>query len=201
MIGSLLFWAKGRSDGASLSDVINASSGSLAAKTVASFDKGAFAKHTDDELAAIAATKLKIEPLTLHRANSTSTLTEKKIESTNHFGETGYIDGVEVITKVPFTGESELFELKPSQHDLSPPHGRVSGKELIVGVAVSAREKDSAIAIIKNTLDSVERYISNQKSQIDSFNSDIEAIVKPLVAARRADLASQDDLLSRLNGI
>jgi hypothetical protein len=201
MIGSMLFSAKGRSDGATLSDVIRASLGILASDRVRKFDKKTFDLFTDDELIPKAVDDLKINPLKLDRANSTSSITARTLEVTNNFGERAYADGVEVTTTVPFTGDAALFELCPNQHDLSKPHGKVSGQKLAVGVALPSANKDSAIPTIKSTLDSVERYIDNQRSQIETFNSQLEDRVRPLVAARRAEFESHTDLLSKLSGI
>lgn len=78
-----------------------------------------------EEWASYLANKYYITPISIFEANIEKTLSETKLKRINPFR--GYafekdyfeIDGVQITFQIPFDGNSDLFELKPSSYILS----------------------------------------------------------------------------------
>lgn len=199
--GELLFCGRRRNDRATLSDLLRHYQQAGVGAEVDRIPVSDFDKYSDDEIADTVSAKLLIEPINLLRAEGEGKVTEKDIEVHSHWDGRVQVPGLHVVHTVPFTGDADLFELKPDTFDLNPPRGTVRGSTIVVGIGVRANEQQAAIDYIKGTLDNIEQNIERQKGALNAYNDDIRAQVFPAVQARRAKLQAASSLSNKLKGL
>jgi hypothetical protein len=200
-VGEALFFGVKRHDRATLSDVLRHALTEEARRRVDAIREPDFSKKSNDEIVESVRAALAVEPLILLREQGKGDVTERDIHVESFRGGTVAVKGLQVVQRVPFTGDPALWELQPSQYDYSPPHGMVQGNDLIVGISVRENEKEAAIAHIKSTLDKVQIYIDRQTPDVMKFNEELSAAIVPHVVARRSTIESAKDLSGRLDGI
>lgn len=99
---------------------------------------------------------------------------------------------------VPFSGESVLFSLSPSQFTLSPPQGTVEGSNLIYTLNSDGNEQADIKRGIEGFVASVQQYVGWQRPTIDSWNTNLPAFVKQQAQARRDKLVADRQLVDGL---
>lgn len=199
--GDLLFCGRQRSDGASLSDLLRHLQEKGVSKAVDEIPQEQFQELTDDELAQAVVKKLTIEPLALQRSEGEGKVTEQDVEVHSHWDGIVRVPGLHVEQRVPFTGEADLFELRPNTFDMNPPRGSVRGSSLVIGIDVRVGEEDTALQHIKGELDKVEANIERQRKDLEAYNERLRGQIAPAVAARRAKLQSASSLTGKMKGL
>ena len=109
-----------------------------------------------------------------------------------------YIKGTEITFTVPFKGDPNLFQVRPSSFDLNPPRGEVRGREIHF---VQTRTDNNAAAAkveYERTLQSVKQYLGSLGASISDFNSKIGNQVQGLIAQRRQQLGEQASMVASI---
>lgn len=70
-----------------------------------------------------------------------------------------HVTGTEFIVEVPFSGDAELFRVRPSTYDSGPPHGDVVGNTLVFRYWTDNTQSERVRAEIDSWLGSVRRYL------------------------------------------
>lgn len=109
------------------------------------------------------------------------------------------IRGTRLTVTIPFVGSPELFHLRPSTFDLNPPRAIVDTGELKV-VVEGPPSKGHAYyrQRIEQTLTAVDRYLSDQKPEIEEFRKKLRRTVAAAVQARRERLGASSKIASSL---
>ena len=115
-----------------------------------------------------------------------------------HFGERYVRKLLEFRFEIPFTGEAEIFKLRPSTHTLNPPSGLVENGKLIFTMRRADRDKDGIKRTFDEFVSSVRQHIGWQRPLIDSWNSALTALVQQQVASRREKLIGDKKLVDDL---
>lgn len=101
------------------------------------------------------------------------------------FGNTFTAKKLEFRFELPFEGHGELlFHCKPSQHDFSPPEGKVHGKTLSLTIVASPNEADQVKRTITEWKRTLNRYISWQLAEVNGWNAQLPGVIGQLVEAR-----------------
>jgi hypothetical protein len=98
---------------------------------------------------------------------------------------------------VPFTGDKELFVLRPSQFDLNPPREAVQGNE----IQITMEQQGSAETLKSNLnrrLDHIQNYLNWQQGEIDAWNSKLEGKIKSIFSERKAKVIADSNVVSEL---
>jgi len=99
---------------------------------------------------------------------------------------------------IPFDGEAVLFDLQPSQFTMNPPAGAIEGRNVVF---LQNRDDSDQAAIkqeLKRFISSVDQYIGWQRPMIDEWNTNLPAVVKQQVLARRDKLIADRQLVDGL---
>lgn len=159
-----------------------------------------------DEWADYLASKYSVSPISIFETNIERTLSETKVKKANpfraHLYERDYfeIDGVRVTFKIPFDGEPDLFELKPSNRILSRfdtksfvcPQGDECGSFTLDFEYTKQELHDKGEAMAEyvqkqfdNKFNSYKTMITNVNSEVASFNDGLVAFAIRLLEERK----------------
>lgn len=126
-------------------------------------------------------------------------LGEKEIQAKNHWGETYRQKKVELRVEMPFRGHgSLLLQLRPSSYDLNPPRGKV-GRDKVSRILHAGPSDGQSIAQeIERWKNSVIRYITSQRPELDQWNNGLPAQVDVFLAQRRSKLEADQNMLGNI---
>ena len=96
-----------------------------------------------------------------------------------------YVPGHRTVVHIPFSGDKNVFNLRPSSYTLNPPHAQVADGELQLAIEYPddrpANIKGEADGLIK----SVEQYLETARADIAYFNSGLLNAAQMTIRARR----------------
>lgn len=105
-----------------------------------------------------------------------------------------YITGTKVDFYVPYEGDKDLFDCKPSTYTLNPPRGVVTETNLILTFQTTKHKSEEIKSSFKRRLDSIKSYLTNIKNGVAEFNSQIEDKIKIRINSRREKVKSDQGL-------
>lgn len=109
-----------------------------------------------------------------------------------------HVTGTEVTFSVPFTGDRELFFVRPTTFNLSPPRAYVSDRAL----EFSYRQTELVPETLRKQFDaelaSAEQFLRWQQHDVAALNSSLPQLVLQLVLARREKLQRTQVAVSAL---
>ena len=109
-----------------------------------------------------------------------------------------YIKGTEITFTVPFKGDPNLFQVRPTTFDMNPPRGEIRGREIYL---IQTRTDDNAGAAkgeYERSLQSIKRYLSWLESSISDFNTKVGSQAQSLVNQRRQQLATRAGMVAAI---
>lgn len=110
-----------------------------------------------------------------------------------------YIKGTEISVHIPFTGEYELFEARPSTFTLSPPRGEIRKSELLL---VYSFPNDMPPPDLKGQIDRDVKEIENNLASLRSMAAALEGELHQIATAtwqrRKAEFSVRADVISGL---
>lgn len=162
-----------------------------------------FSEKTDEEIANHIAQSEAIQPLSVDFAAATPNVRETQVEVQDRFGfERGSVRvaGLEASKSIPFTGDAKLWHLRTNPYNLNPPHGKVQGNKLVIGISVPAQQADEAKRYIDDTVAQIPEYLARQAAQIAQHNASLPAQAMQWIRLRRERLGTASDLPKKHGG-
>lgn len=105
----------------------------------------------------------------------------------------------QLIVRIPYEGEGQLFQARPNTYSSVFPRGRYDQKALTLVVNVNTGgTPESTRATIDREVQSVQQYLTWIQSNVDSHNNQLRPIVEDVIARRRAQVLAQQGLISAL---
>jgi len=98
------------------------------------------------------------------------------------------VPGVSVTVRVPFVGESRLFQYQPSNYDSAPPEGEVWQQELRLPYEWPAHQPINLNEAIQKHMQSIHQYLEWVRVDIHAFNQKVRALLEQEVSQRRQRL-------------
>lgn len=180
---------------------------------VDSLPKDQFLASREDEIVEHIQSSMCIEPIQLHEDSMVMEQQEVKVDvnrsrDRNPFGDRGpiYVSGIKVTVSVPFTGDKELWKLKPNQWQSVFPRGNVRhpaadgiGYLDIVIEQPSDEGAEKVKHLLEDTLKSVRFYLESQKRQIDQANARLAKLIQQSTQNRRSRIKAHDNIAEALN--
>ena len=169
---------------------------------------------TDDELVEHFASEYRIEPLTILTNQAVAEHHETKVDVSHDTfhrcipAASGpvLVKGDQITIRIPFTGEPELFKLKPTSFSLSsPPKGRLIhngdlGGTIAMTLTLPSDTNDAGHfnTWIEQQLDILQRYATWIRNDLQRFNQQLQQTARKAVENRRQALEKQGSLLRKL---
>lgn len=104
--------------------------------------------------------------------------------------------GYRVVVHVPFEGDAGVFNLKTSSWTTTWPHGRVKDGELLLTIDWPQDQQPNIDGKAQDFISKVEQYLGFARSQIDSFNANLEQEARQVIAGRRQRVEQRDEHLA-----
>ena len=110
-----------------------------------------------------------------------------------------YLDGCEVMITIPFTGETILFYLKPSQWKMGAIRGRVSISDKVMLVYNIVKPDEAEVRrSLDYDLDFIEFHLSNLRGDTQRFNESLPTLIEDLVIRRKTRLLEYHKMMVNL---
>ena len=112
------------------------------------------------------------------------------------------IDGTQIVWKIPFTGDSTLFMLKPRQWTTTVPRGRVDTTNHILEIRFKDRSPMDAARVesyFQRAIQQFETYVDWQIDQIDEFNNRLVEFTRDAVRQRKEKVLADRELDASLD--
>ncbi|WP_295359638.1 hypothetical protein [Arenimonas sp.] len=105
----------------------------------------------------------------------------------------------QLIVRIPYEGEGQLFQARPSTYTSVFPRGSYDGNALTIVVNVhSGGTPENVRAAIDREVESVQQYLTWIQSNVASHNNQLERIVEASISRRRTQVLTQQGIVSAL---
>lgn len=189
----------------SLTDVLDRQT-AAARQEVDAINRNQFLSSSIDDLIEFVVSKMSIEPLVIYEDRMTRRQSEIKIDVAGWPGRYSFgegpclVPGIRVVVSLPYTGDSDLWNIRPSTFSTMPPFGDVT--PTVVEMTFES-PTDQSLERIKDRLDEnlrgIQQYLSWQQASLSQFNAALASQVRTAVQARRSRLEKHDQLATLLN--
>jgi len=109
-----------------------------------------------------------------------------------------HVTGTEVIVEVPFSGDPQLFWVRPNTYDTAPPRGEVEGSTLTFRYWSDNPQADQLRAAIDRWKADVNRYLQWQRDSFKAFNDGLAGMAGTAITRRREKLLANQNLVAGL---
>ncbi len=109
-----------------------------------------------------------------------------------------YLKGVSVTIAVPFDGNGELFQYKPSEFTYNPPRGEIAGQEIRLIYESVEYDVEKLKQEYTRELAEIRQFLEWIKKDIETFNDWLESSVRQMVTQRKKKLLNDQGLVSAL---
>lgn len=109
-----------------------------------------------------------------------------------------YISGTRVTITVPFSGESNAFQIQPSTFNLNPPRASISGSNLLLAFEGTSLDGVEVKAQIDRALSDIKGWLQNLATNVTPFNASLHHLAKQQIDQRRSKLLNDQELVSSL---
>ena len=109
-----------------------------------------------------------------------------------------YIAGTEVQVEIPFTGQSQVFEIRPTSYTLSPPSAEVKDSMLVVRISGTSLTPERVQQSITQTLGEIESHLSTLRSNAAGLNQQLFSQAKSIIESRKEKLLADRNLVGAL---
>lgn len=148
----------------------------------------------DDTIVATMMNQAKVGSLNVDFDNPERSVKEQRVRVRDHFRGEVVIDGVRVTKSFSFSGHHDLFGLRPSAYDASPPRGDVGYGRVTLGYE-GRNDPDAIKSSIADQETQLKNYLQWSKADVDAHDERLPALLKSAVQQRRKALSE----ISRLN--
>lgn len=109
-----------------------------------------------------------------------------------------YIEGTLIEICVPFEGEAEAFNVKPTTFTLSPPVANVQSNALSIKIQGTDLQPEKVRSEIDRTISEINSYLSNLRNNANGFNDQLLNLAETAITRRKEKLLSDQNLVAAL---
>ncbi|MDK9556093.1 hypothetical protein QQF73_00550 [Marinobacter sp. M216] len=167
-----------------------------------------FLNSPEDDVVQHVVSELEVEPLVLFEDRAEMDQRETKIDVSgwrgrNPFGNKGpiFVAAVEVVVSIPYSGDQQLWHLRPSSWQTVFPRAEVSSQDrtgigsLKIVITQPVDEPPERIkTLLKKEMLCIRFFMESQHAQIEQFNSSLPIAVKDAVNGRRERLKKHEGI-------
>jgi hypothetical protein len=109
-----------------------------------------------------------------------------------------YVKGVEITYFVPFEGDPELIQCRPSTFSLNPPYGTIQPDKIILTYTRTDHNAEAIKADFSRDLSSIRQYLKLIEGEVLAFNGSIRVKAQSQIDTRRQKLLNDQKLVASL---
>ena len=161
-------------------------------------------KGTLDEFAESLAGQFEIEPPTIFPNKLEVSQREVEIDFSGdpdrYFSRSGphNVKGTAIDVRLPFEGDKEMFRVKPTTYNFSPPRGRISQGYIEFTVEGVNLTKEQVQTEIDGRVNSISEFLEFQTNSIGNLPTELRQIAYQSLEQRQHKLQADSDLISDL---
>ena len=101
-------------------------------------------------------------------------------------------------SRVPFSGESEVFNIQPTTYTSTPPGGKIRGSALVIEIQGTDLEPQQVRGAIDRTIGEIKKYLDWLRGNARGFNEQIRRLASERITWRRQKLLADQNLVANL---
>ena len=109
-----------------------------------------------------------------------------------------YVPGTEVEVEIPFTGDAEVFRVRPTTYTLSPPSAEVRSNALVLRISGTDLTADGVQQSINQTINEVQSHLNTLRTNSAGLNQQLFQRAKTSIESRRQKLLADRNLVGAL---
>ena len=109
-----------------------------------------------------------------------------------------FVAGAEVKVEIPFKGDAGAFRVRPNPFTLSPPRASVDGSVVSFSIAGTNLQADQVRGKIDRTVSEIQSYLTNLRSNVSGFNTQIPNQARTAIESRRGKLLANRNMVASL---
>ena len=109
-----------------------------------------------------------------------------------------HVKGTAIDVHLPFTGDKDMFFVKPSTFTGFPPRGRVQDGSITFTIRGTNLTRETVAGEIDGVVKSISEFLAFQEKSLGKFPQEIREVAYQAVERREKKLASDKDLVSGL---
>jgi hypothetical protein len=109
-----------------------------------------------------------------------------------------YVTGHETTIAVPFTGDSDFFQVQPNRFSLSPPHAEIRGDALLLRYVTTNQDGAAIRAKYLAAVSEIKEYLRRLSEVVDPHNQGLETLISTAVRARKAKLLADANMVEAI---
>lgn len=146
--------------------------------------------------------KFAVDVPTLDRDALVGTHHERNIQAYDPWDQTPRsVRGEAYDFELPFSGEADIFKLRPNQYDTAPPHAQVRGQALHFTIADRTLAPEKVKAEVDQLIASIERYLGWHRQLWAEQPRTLAREVRQRIDERRGRLLTQKNSAAALVGL
>ena len=108
------------------------------------------------------------------------------------------IKGLQITIAIPFEGEEDLFQYKPSHFSLNPPRGEIVDGEIHLVYEMIEHGSGKLNRMYKRDLGEIKRWLEWVNYDVNNFNKELASFVRQFLAQRKKKLLNDIGLVESL---
>ncbi len=178
-----------------------------AQEEIARFDGNRLLNTNVEDLVSYIVETYRIDVPELDEANMTADQHESRRDVSGDprraaymFGHEGpvHVTGTEVVVEVPFTGDSQMFWVRPNTYDTAPPRGEVAKNVITFRYWSDTPQTEQIRSAIDRWLADVKRYLQWQRETFQGFNDTLATQARTAITQRREKLLASQNVVAGL---
>lgn len=113
-------------------------------------------------------------------------------------GETRSVAGTQVTLEVPFTGDPQMFKVRPSSFNSAPPHAEIRGQSVILVQSGTQLSAEQVQAEFDRAINDINQYLTWQRNDARGLNEQLPTLARQAIEQRRGKLLANQSLVSGL---
>jgi hypothetical protein len=146
----------------------------------------------------IIAPQLDVDSLTVDQREAKIDVSHDRMRYFSDDNGPHYVTGSEIEVEIPFHGEADAFQIKPSSYTLNPPRATIRNSKVVFKVVGTNLQSDVVKGEIDSTIASIQGYLTTLESDIHGLNSQLLDVACQAIERRRIKLLADRNVVSSL---
>ena len=113
-------------------------------------------------------------------------------------GQNRSVVGTRVTLEIPFTGDAQMFKVRPSSYNTAPPYAEIRGQLVILTQSGTQLGTEQVQAGFDRAIAEINKYLDWQRKDAKQLNEQLPALARQAIDQRRDKLLANQNLVSGL---
>lgn len=175
-------------------------------KEIDGYEEDYLLKVKEEEILGYLISKYSVDPIIIH--DDKIYLYDKKDVDIDvswdrrraFYGDDGpvHVKGTQYTFAVPFNGDPELFNYKPSHYTMNPPKGTIKKGEIYLIYECEKIDSEGLKKLYRKDLNEIKRYSEWIRNEVNPFNDSLELLCKNMIKKMKDKFSEERDVIEGL---